>query len=90
MTKVGLVLGGGGVTGAAYEIATLMAIEIATGWDPNSSEVVIGTSSGSFVTSMVRNDALNLDSLVRPNDEREDVAQRIRAHLYQKGGSRGV
>lgn len=90
MTKVGLVLGGGGVTGAAYEIATLMAIEIATGWDPNTSEVVVGTSSGSFVTSMVRNDALNLDSLVRPGDEREDVAQRIRGHLYQKGGSRGV
>lgn len=90
MTKVGLVLGGGGVTGAAYEIATLMAIELATGWDANFSEVVIGTSSGSFVTAMVRSNALNLDSLVRPGDEREDVALRIRSHLYQKGGNTGV
>ncbi len=90
MTKVGLVLGGGGVTGAAYEIATLMAIELATGWDSNSSEVVIGTSSGAFVTAMVRSDALNLDSLVWPGDDREDVALRIRNHLYQKGRNSGV
>lgn len=67
-----------------------MAIELATGWDSNTSEVVIGTSSGSFVTAMVRSDALNLDSLVRPDDDREDVAHRIRGHLYQKGKNTGV
>lgn len=78
------------MTGAAYELATLMAIELATGWDANSSEVIIGTSSGSFVAALVRNDALTLDSLVRPNDDRDDVANRIRRHLYQKGQSRGV
>lgn len=90
MTKVGLVLGGGGVTGAAYELATVMAIELATGWDANSSEVIIGTSSGSFVTALIRNNALTLDSLVRPGDDRIDVANRIKSHLYQKGRSPGV
>lgn len=90
MTKVGLVLGGGGVTGAAYELATVMAIELATGWDANSSEVIIGTSSGSFVTALIRNNALTLDSLVRPGDDRTDVANRIKNHLYQKGQSPGV
>ena len=53
MTSVGLVLGGGGVTGAAYEMAALMAIELATGWSPNDADVVIGTSAGSFVASLL-------------------------------------
>lgn len=87
MTKVGLVLGGGGITGAAYEIATLMAVELATGWCPNDAEVVVGTSSGAFVSSLVRNGSLNLDSLVHPGDDHDDVAQRIRGHIFQRGGS---
>lgn len=90
MSGVGLVLGGGGITGAAYEMAALMAIELATGWDPNDAEVVIGTSSGSFVTALVRNQALNLDSLVLQDDERTDVTERIRSHVYSKGGGVGV
>ena len=85
VSKVGLVLGGGGVTGAAYEMAALMAIELATGWDPNEAEVVVGTSSGAFVTSLVRNGALGLDSLVLPTDERHDVTERIRAHVFTRG-----
>lgn len=83
-------LGGGGITGAAYEMAALMSIRMATGWDPNEAEVVVGTSSGSFVTSLVRNDALTLDSLVLPSDDREDVAARIRAHVYSKDASASV
>jgi NTE family protein len=87
VSKVGLVLGGGGITGAAYEMAAIMAIELATGWDPNDAEVVIGTSSGSFVASLLRNEALTLDSLVMPSDNREDVAERIRSHVFIKGPS---
>ncbi len=65
-------------------MAALMAIELATGWDPNDSEVVIGTSAGSFVTALVRNEALTLDSIVRPHDDREDVTERIRSHVFTK------
>lgn len=90
VSRVGLVLGGGGITGAAYEMAALMAVELATGWDSNSAEVVIGTSSGSFVAALVRNDALSLDSLVLPHDERDDVSERIRAHVYTRGAGVGV
>ncbi|MFB3051423.1 MAG: patatin-like phospholipase family protein [Acidimicrobiia bacterium] len=90
MSKVGLVLGGGGITGAAYQMAALMAIELATGWNPNDAEVVVGISSGSFVASLVRNEALNLDSLVRPFDNREDVTERIRSHVFIKGPSINV
>jgi NTE family protein len=78
------VLGGGGITGAAYEMAALMSLRLATGWDPNEAEVVVGTSGGAFVTSLVRNDALSLDSLVSPHDERADVAERIRSHVYTR------
>ncbi len=85
VSRVGLVLGGGGITGAAYEMAALMAVELATGWDSNQAEIVVGTSSGSFVTALVRNQALDLDSLVLPHDERHDVAERIRSHVYSKG-----
>lgn len=82
MSSVGLVLGGGGITGAAYEMAALMALELATGWNPNRAEVVIGTSAGAYVAALVRGDRLDLDSLVRPNDTRDDVAARISAHVF--------
>ena len=85
VSKVGLVLGGGGITGAAFEMATLMAIELATGWDSDEAEVVVGTSSGAFVASLLRNQAINLDSMVLPTDDRGDVSNRIRSHVYTKG-----
>jgi NTE family protein len=90
VSRVGLVLGGGGITGAAFEMAALMAVELATGWSPNQADVVVGTSSGAFVAALVRNDALSLDSLVGPEDGRDDVAERIRSHVFTKGPSGNV
>jgi len=90
VSKVGLVLGGGGVTGAAYEMAALMALEMATGWDPNRADVVVGTSSGAFVAALLRNDALALDSLVLPSDNHADVTDRIRSRIYTKGPSGSI
>jgi NTE family protein len=90
VSRVGLVLGGGGITGAAYEMAALMTLELATGWNPNRADVIVGTSSGSFVAALVRHNALGLDSLVLPDDERKDVTERIRSHVYSKGPSLGV
>lgn len=84
MSAVGLVLGGGGITGAAYEMAALMAIELATGWHPNQADVVVGTSSGAFVAALVRNDRLDLDSLVLPTDNRDQVAQRVRERIFTR------
>lgn len=83
ISAVGLVLGGGGITGAAFEMATLMAIELATGWDCNNAEVVVGTSSGSFVAALVRHGRLDLDSLVLPDDSRKEVALRIKERTYR-------
>ncbi|HEY7584855.1 MAG TPA: patatin-like phospholipase family protein [Acidimicrobiia bacterium] len=83
MSAVGLVLGGGGITGAAFEMATLMAIELATGWNCNDSDVVVGTSSGAFVAALVRHNRLDLDSLVLPDDGRSEVALRIKERTYR-------
>lgn len=84
MNSVGLVLGGGGITGAAYEMAALLAIEMATGWHANKADVVIGTSAGAYVTALVRNDHLGLDSMVKPGETREEVGERIRRHLFTR------
>jgi predicted acylesterase/phospholipase RssA len=65
-------------------MAALMTIRLATGWDPNRAEVVVGTSGGAFVTALVRNDALSLDSLVLPTDDRAAVAERIRNHVFTR------
>ena len=54
MSRVGIVLGGGGVSGAAYELGCLMALRLATDWDPNEAEVIVGTSAGSTVAAITR------------------------------------
>lgn len=71
-------------------MAALMAIRMATDWDPNQADVVVGTSSGSFVAALVRHEALALDSLVLQSDEREDVAERIRTHVFSKDASASI
>ena len=53
MTRRGLVLGAGGVLGASWTIGALNAVEQATGWDPRTAEVVIGTSAGSVLAAFV-------------------------------------
>jgi NTE family protein len=67
-----------------------MALRMATEWDPNDADVVVGTSSGAFVSALVRYDALSLDSLVLPSDDRDDVTRRIREHVYSKDASASV
>ena len=84
MSRIGLVLGGGGITGAAYQIATLMAIELACDWSANDADLVVGTSGGAYVAALVRGGRLELDSLVRYGDDRDAVADRIRSHVFVK------
>lgn len=49
--KRGLVLGAGGVLGAAWTIGALAAVEEELGWDPRGADVLIGTSAGSVLAS---------------------------------------
>ena len=54
MTRVGLVLGAGGVVGQAYHAGVLAALERELGWDPRSADVVVGSSAGSITGTLLR------------------------------------
>jgi len=47
----GLVLGAGGVLGAAWTVGALASVEEQLGWDPREAEVLVGTSAGSVLVS---------------------------------------
>ncbi|MGN6299796.1 MAG: patatin-like phospholipase family protein [Angustibacter sp.] len=53
MTRRGLVLGGGGVLGAAWMVGALSAIEDSLGIDLRDVEAVVGTSAGSVVGALL-------------------------------------
>jgi NTE family protein len=46
--RIGLILGGGGVVGVAWELGVLAAITTDAGWNPASATVIAGTSAGSM------------------------------------------
>jgi NTE family protein len=54
VTRIGLVLGAGGVTGEAFHRGVLSALAEATGFDPATAEVLVGTSAGSLVAATLR------------------------------------
>ena len=53
MTRRGLVLGAGGVLGAAWTIGALSAVQEEYGWDPREAEVLVGTSAGSVLAAFL-------------------------------------
>src|SRR5205814_5930863 len=50
--RVGLVLGGGGVRGAAWLIGALQGVAAEIGWLPAQAELVVGTSAGAVVAAL--------------------------------------
>jgi NTE family protein len=52
--RIGLVLGAGGSTGAAFHAGTLLALEHDLGWDPRTADVIVGSSAGSIIASLLR------------------------------------
>jgi NTE family protein len=59
----GLVLGGGGVLGAAWMIGALSALRDAYGWEPGTAEVIVGTSAGSVLAGLL-GCGITVDTLV--------------------------
>ena len=53
MTRRGVVLGAGGVLGAAWTIGALAALQGHYDWDPREAEVLLGTSAGSVLTAFL-------------------------------------
>ena len=60
---LGLVLGGGGTVGIAWEIGVLAGLADALGWDPDSAAVIVGTSAGAVNGALLRQ-GRTLDELV--------------------------
>jgi predicted acylesterase/phospholipase RssA len=55
-SRTALVLGGGGFTGGVYEIGALRALDLlAVNRNVNDFDIFVGTSAGSFVSSLVAN-----------------------------------
>ncbi|MGF1596508.1 MAG: patatin-like phospholipase family protein [Acidimicrobiales bacterium] len=69
MTRVALVLGGGGVAGYAFHTGVLAALALA-GWDPRTADVVVGTSAGSIVAAAVRSGLDTAELTARVLDQR--------------------
>ncbi len=90
VSRVGLVLGGGGITGAAFQFGALLTLELATGWNPNSAEVVVGTSCGALTGAMVRGNQLNLTTFVGDAITREDVAETLRSRIFRRSRPNGL
>lgn len=67
-SRVGLVLGAGGVAGGAFHAGVLAALEHATGWDPRDAAVVVGTSAGSIAGAALRAGVSADDLLARAED----------------------
>src|SRR5688500_14626491 len=54
MTRVGLVLGGGGVVGQAYHSGVLAVLQHDFGFDGRNADMIVGTSAGSITGTLLR------------------------------------
>jgi NTE family protein len=54
--RVGLVLGAGGAAGLAFHAGVLWALHHDLGWDARTADIIVGTSAGSVVGSLLRSD----------------------------------
>jgi len=79
MSRIGLVLGAGGISGHAFHAGVLDALSAVAGWDPRDAEVIAGTSAGSGVAA-----------LLRGGMSPRDVARRIAGEPLSAEGSRLV
>lgn len=55
-TKRALVLGGGGIAGASFEVGALLALnDVLSGFRANDFDIFVGTSAGAFLCSFLAN-----------------------------------
>ena len=83
MASVGLVLGGGGILGAAWHAAVLAALADA-GWDARQADLVVGTSAGSTIAAVLRLGIPPADLLAGPLGR--PLSASGRAHAARAGG----
>lgn len=83
-------LGGGGVTGAAYHLGALLGLRMATGWNPNHAEVIVGTSSGAFIAAAIRGDAMDLHTMADASLANQELAEWLHSRLFRRVRPRGA
>ena len=52
--RIGLVLGGGGLTGTAFHAGLVAGLAEFAGWDARAAELIVGTSAGSTSAALLR------------------------------------
>jgi NTE family protein len=81
--KIALVLAGGGLTGAVYEIGALRAIDdLLVDRTVNDFDIYVGTSAGALVSSMLAN-GISPEDMLRLLEGSSDVLEPIqRRHIF--------
>jgi NTE family protein len=90
MTRVGVVLGAGGITGIAWLLGALEAVHRHTGWDPGTADVLTGTSAGAVAATVLASGA-EPGSLLAMAEQPQLLDARIRQATAgaSSGGRRG-
>ena len=53
MKKTGLILGGGGIVGIAWELGVVAGLREHAGFDPKAMHVIVGSSAGSAAGALL-------------------------------------
>ncbi len=78
------------MTGAAYHLGALLALRMATGWNPNHADVIVGTSSGAFIAAAVRGEAMDLHTLTDPALADQELEDWLHSRLFRRVPPRGA
>jgi NTE family protein len=86
--KTALVLGAGGLTGQAYHLGVLTALQELTGFDGRTADVVVGTSAGSLVAAGLAGGLSAQDQCAALNGEpmSSDAEELLRATRARAAG----
>ncbi|QYG95152.1 patatin-like phospholipase family protein [Iamia sp. SCSIO 61187] len=87
--RVGLVLGAGGTVGGAFHSGVLAALAEATGWDPRTAQVIVGTSAGSITGTGLRAGLSAADGYARNTGGRVSPEGARLLAAVSGGGRRG-
>jgi NTE family protein len=81
--KIALVLAGGGMTGAVYEIGALRAIDdLLVDRSVNDFDIYVGTSAGAIVASFIANGVAPADMYRAIAGEHPDLPSLRREHIF--------
>lgn len=88
MTRRGLVLGGGGVLGAAWTVGALRALEIEHGIDARDFDEYVGTSAGSVLVALL-GAGVGVDDLLRHQRDEPLISGPLEGFFFDYGEATG-